>query len=144
MEQPTTKQLDNAKTADFVSRYTNNVRFERTVWDLKFVFGQLDQSTPGETATQQHTAVSMAWSEAKVVAYLLLTQLELYQAEYGQIRLPLSVIPPRPNSSDPALTDLAAKKVVEYLAVVHDQFFSGSPYVPPAVAELVTPTGENP
>ena len=29
---------------DFTSLYANNIRIERSVWDLKLIFGELDQS----------------------------------------------------------------------------------------------------
>ena len=129
---------------DFVSLYANNVRFEPSVWDLKILFGTLDQSTPGEITVEQHTAMTLAWPELKLMAYFLLVYVVGHQAENGNIALPSRVLPPRPDSSDPTITDTAGKKAVEYIAWIHDQFFGPSHYVPPAVEQLDTPSEEKP
>jgi hypothetical protein len=53
--------------------------------------------------------------------------------------VPSAVLPPRPNPLDPEL-DEAGRKTINYLAWVHDQFFSPNPYVPPGVSEASSAT----
>jgi hypothetical protein len=139
----TTKSQPKGSTS-LTSLYANNVRFEPTFWDLKLVFSQLDASDQDAIIIQPHTAISLAWAEAKVAAFLLLLQVEAYEADNGRIHLAPRVIPRRPDSSDPSISGAAAKKLLEYAAWVHDQFFGDNPYIPPAVAALDTPSGETP
>lgn len=116
---------------DFVSLYANNVNFELSVWDLKLIFGQLDQSRP-EFSIEQHTAITLPWPQAKIGVYYMLLNLMIHQSRNGAINIPASVLPPRPDPNDPA-AEPSYKPALEYLAWIHDQFFSSQPYVPPAV-----------
>lgn len=102
---------------DFLSLYANNVRFELSVWDLKLIFGQLDQSS-GELAIDQHTAVAISWAQAKLMSYYLQLNLAIHEADNGPITVPASVKPPKPErpvgdlANDPkaqALYELAQK-----------------------------------
>jgi len=78
---------------DFVDRYANNVRYESSVWDLKVVFGALDQfSVP--TALRQHTGVSMPWSAAKIMLYFVYVNILFHEAANGKVSIPDSVLPP--------------------------------------------------
>ena len=131
MPEETDKIDFKRREEEFESLYANNVQFEASVWDLKMIFGQLDQST-GSTVVEQHTAVTMAWPEAKIMAYFLLVNMTGYQSRNGPIQLPIAVIPTRPDPSDPSL-NADGKKLAEYLAWVHDQFFSDHPYIPPGL-----------
>jgi hypothetical protein len=114
---------------DFVELYANNVRFEPSAWDLKMIFGQLDQSeTPNFVS--QHTAVSIPWIQAKLCAYFLVVNTVLNAAVNGRVVVPASVVPPRPDPNEATL-DEAGKKAVSYVAWVYDQFFGDNPYIPP-------------
>jgi len=116
---------------DFASLYANNVQFETSVWDLKLLFGQLDQSeTPN--FVEQHTAVTLPWVQAKLCAYFLTLNVLINQALNGKIEIPNSVMPTRPDMNDPSL-DEAGRKTVKYFAWVYDQFFGSDPYIPPDV-----------
>ena len=126
-----TNALEFTRDADFVSLYANNIQFESSVWDLKIIFGQLNQVN-GRTRVDQHTAVSISWMQAKLTAYYLIVNFMFQQLRLGDIRMPADLIPVRPDPADPAF-DENGKKMLEYLAWVHDQFFSSRPYVPPAL-----------
>jgi hypothetical protein len=115
----------------FASLYANNIRFEPSVWDLKFIFGEIDQSK-GEFV-EQHTAITVPWAQAKVMAYFLAVNTILHQFQTGSIiQTPDSIKPPRPDPSDPAVA-AEAKPIFEYLAWIHEQFFGPHPYTPPSV-----------
>jgi hypothetical protein len=78
---------------DFYEAYANNVLLEQSVWDLKLIFGQLDQSG-GKTATiQLHTAITLPWAQAKILSYWLRGHLDAYEITNGKIPIPSSIIP---------------------------------------------------
>lgn len=120
------------RAEDFSSLYANHVRYESSVWDLKLIFGELDQSK-GPSAVQQHTAISVSWLQAKLLAYFLAVNVTLHQAQNGNVQVPVSVLPPRPDENNPDVVDEKGKNVLRYLAWVHDQFFGSDPFIPPGV-----------
>lgn len=128
MPEPAEKIDFRRNPDEFESLYANNVQFETSAWDLKLIFGQLDQSQ-GPSVVQQHTAITVSWPEAKILAYFLLVNIVNHQAMYGAIQVPDFVLPHRPDPSAPGL-DVNARKTIEYAAWIHDQFFSDHPYVP--------------
>jgi hypothetical protein len=104
-------QLDLQKTADFVSRYANHIRFEPTVFDLKIIFGESDvSSTPHETVFQ-HTAITVTWAEAKLALWYLLVQLIVQESENGAIIIPPKQIPQElPPLASPLQRNESAKR----------------------------------
>jgi len=126
---------EDRKAEEFASLYANNVRFESSAWDLKIVFGQIDQSAGADkVAVESHTAITVAWPTAKTMAYYLTANVLAQQAYAGLIPLQPNAVPTRPNSAEPSWAALD-RKVVAYLAWIHDQFFSTTPYVPPSVEQ---------
>lgn len=123
------------RSEEFESLYANNLHFEASVWDLKLIFGQLDQA---KSCIEQHTAITMPWVHAKIAAYYLLVNILVHQAQEGHIDLPARVLPARPDPSAPEV-EASARPAVEYLAWVHDQFFGPNPYVPPSVTVAQSP-----
>lgn len=83
---------------DFASLYANNVRFERSLFDFKLVFGELDQSDESRTLVHQHTAVTVPWIQAKLMAYYIELNLAIHEADHGVIRIPESLVPLPPSS----------------------------------------------
>jgi hypothetical protein len=78
---------------DFTEAYANNVYFETSAWDMKLIFGQLDQSG-GKVRTVQHTAITLPWAQLKLLAYWIKGHVEAYEMINGKIYIPPSVIPP--------------------------------------------------
>jgi hypothetical protein len=72
--------------------YANNVYFEPSAWDLKLIFGQLDQRQ-GKTLIRQHTAVTLTWPEVKVVLYWLRGQLQFHEETQGKVIIPPAGLP---------------------------------------------------
>jgi hypothetical protein len=126
--------LQLKRTDEFESLYANNVRFEPSVWDLRAIFGILDQGDAKAPFVEQHTAISLPWPTAKIAAYYLAVFVASQQAQSGIISLRPDVIPPRPNVSATDV-DSSQKPIIEYLAWIHDQFFGSNPYVPPSVQQ---------
>ena len=79
---------------DFVARYANNVQFESSGWDLKLVFGLLDQRNAAKPVVEQHTSINLSWPEVKIGMYLLQLHLALYEKVNGKIRIPDGAMPP--------------------------------------------------
>ncbi len=80
---------------NFLDRYANNVFFESSAWDLKLVFGSVDQSIAPNHVTQ-HTGMSLSWAQVKVLIFLLRFQLVAHEARLGRVRLPAGIINPIP------------------------------------------------
>jgi hypothetical protein len=119
---------------NFISLYANNVRFEISTWDMKMIFGQLDQSqTPN--VVEQHTAITMAWPQLKIAAYYLIVNMIVHTVTDGPIQLPATVVPQKPNTSDESL-DENGKRAAAYISWIHDQFFGATPYAPPGAEAI--------
>jgi uncharacterized protein DUF3467 len=84
---PQLKRLD-----DYESLYANNVRFETSVWDLKLLFGLLDQGTGGEVI-EIHTGMSIPWATAKLMAFYLRLNIMIHEMENGKIWINPRVYP---------------------------------------------------
>ena len=86
-EQP--KQLLNERSADFQSVYANNITVESSIWDVKLTFGEIDNGK-----VVQHTSVTFPWAMAKIMVYLLQTQIIGNEILNGKVLVNPSTIPP--------------------------------------------------
>jgi hypothetical protein len=89
--EPVNEQVSQSE--DFESVYANNVLFESSIWDLKMLFGQLSLSN-GRQRIELHTAVTIPWLQAKLMAYYLQSNLTFYEGEHGPIKIPQGMTPP--------------------------------------------------
>jgi hypothetical protein len=84
--------------------YANNVRFEQSAWDLRLFFGQLlPQKAGAPPEADWHTDVTIPWTQAKLMHFLLGVNLALYEAENGKISLPPAVLPPLASIPPPEM-----------------------------------------
>jgi hypothetical protein len=94
---PTDKPVAPAavfEMADDVSEaYANNIYYEASSWDLKLIFGQLDQSG-GKAKIELHTAITIPWAQARLMIYWLRGHIEAHELVNGKIDFPPTVIPP--------------------------------------------------
>ena len=81
------------RTEDFISLYANNFQFEQSAFDLKLIFGQLDQSK-GKAHVDQHSSVTIPWVQAKLLMYYLQVNLAGFEMQYGKIKIPNDLLPP--------------------------------------------------
>jgi len=100
------------------------VIFEPNAWDLKIIFGQLDQ-TSGTTMVKQHLAVTIPWAQAKLALFWLRMQVEGMEELAGKIALRKDVLPPEL----PALTaeqenDPAWRKIREAYGKAREELFA--------------------
>jgi hypothetical protein len=93
-----TNQTSVERVEDFVSGYSNNVQFENSAWNLKILFGELDLSGP-KPVIEQHTAITVSWVEAKLLAYFLQIQIAAHELENGKVQIPTKLLPPDPTVS---------------------------------------------
>ena len=101
------------RAEDFASLYANNVCYELSAWDLKLIFGQLDQAQAPNLVTQ-HTAIALSWMQVKLMIYYLQVHLAAYEAQYGGVTLPPAVLPPAPGPLPPEIeNDPVAKAASE-------------------------------
>jgi|ERR1019366_1011999 hypothetical protein len=101
---------------DFAVRYANNAAFESTIWDIKITFGQTDISL-GPNVVIQHTAITIPWPYAKVLSYLLQSQIAAREAEDGHIPFPKNILVP-PLDKIPDETAATFKHPDEQVAAV--------------------------
>lgn len=91
-------EIKRERTPDFVARYANYSHLESSVWDLKVLFGEFDQSTNGATVPV-NTSVTLPWAQVKVLAYFLRLHVAAYEADQGRIKIPAGIIPVVPETS---------------------------------------------
>jgi len=116
--------LKNQRSQDFSSIYANNVAFETSVFDLKLIFGQLDQALG---IIDQHTAITIAWPVVKLGLYNLAAQIAAYEIVYGKIRLSSDVLPPAPlPPPDEHKDNPLFQKVYDRLKELHEEFIKSA------------------
>jgi hypothetical protein len=123
---PKDRRPDFTRHENFENWYANNVQYESSEWDLKMIFGQLDQSG-GQRTVEQHTAMTMSWQQAKICAYYLRVNILLAEMLYGKISLPLSIWPvePTPPTEKEQIEAPLAQAAYELLKQVYDEWVAG-------------------
>lgn len=128
---PAPAALEYHKTEDFSHSYANNVFMENSAWDLKMIFGELDQAL-GPNVIVQHSAVSLSWPQVKVLHYFLGVHLAFREAELGRISIPANVInPPPPPDEATTKASPAAPKLYEILKRDYDKLMEENPEARP-------------
>jgi hypothetical protein len=119
-------EIEFFRIEDFEETYANNVQLESSAWDLKLIFGQLDQ-TGGKANIAQHTAVTIPWAQAKLLAYFLQANVFFQEKLHGKIIVPTSVLPPDPSIVFKEMAaDPKTKDVVEYMQKLRDALVASS------------------
>ncbi|MGA3086864.1 MAG: DUF3467 domain-containing protein [Thermodesulfobacteriota bacterium] len=126
--QPKKKQKPGTeirRREDFSSVYANNCYLEPSPFDLKLIFGILDQQG-GKPAIEQHTQVNLSWPEAKLVSFLLQFQIAAHEIENGKIKIPSRAFPPEPPPIPKELeSDPLVKKFREIFIKMREDFIAG-------------------
>lgn len=71
--------------------YANQVNFANTPWDIQMIFGHLRATKVGEAVIEELATVVMSPVHAKIMAQIMRTQVERYEAQFGEINLRLDV-----------------------------------------------------
>jgi len=127
MDQPQTGTTQSAPEYDFESAYANQSLVEMSEWDLKVIFGQVEQHT-GKAAVNWHTAVTMPWLHAKLLSYYLRVSLAAYELTHGKIKVPANVLPPKPEppNKKQLASDPNAKAVYQAVKNLHAEAFEST------------------
>ncbi len=88
-QEATDPQLGTRRSENLAFTYASNVQFVPSLWDLKMLFGDtvLD-STNGQTVNKQHTGITLSWQQAKVALLFLHVNIEIYESDHGEIKIP--------------------------------------------------------
>lgn len=109
---------------NFESVYANNSRFESSVWDLKVLFGQLEQHT-GKEVVDWHTAVTLPWMQVKILLYYLRVNLAVHELGSGPLWVHPNVMPQKPQApaTEPAESNSLAIQTYEAILKIHSEMF---------------------
>jgi hypothetical protein len=113
----------------FFEGYANNVVFESSAWDLRFIFGKLDQSMGSNANTViQHAAITLPWSQVKAGLYFLQLHLAVHELINGKVNVPKGVVPlPKPPTEDQLKTLEHANEVFELARELFKRFSEANP-----------------
>lgn len=103
--------------------YANNVFYELSSWDLKLIFGQLDQRD-GKVKVVQHSAITLPWPLVKLMVFWLRGQIEYHERLNGRIEVPPPVIPQElpPLTEEAKKQDPNAEAAYEIFSRMREQF----------------------
>jgi Protein of unknown function (DUF3467) len=68
--------------------YSNNITVGTTQFDMRIIFGQIEEVNDDQFIVQQNAQVTMAWVEAKILADFLRVNIEDYEKRNGQLKIP--------------------------------------------------------
>lgn len=120
-----TPEVGFKRSEDFTTSYANNIFLEASAWDLKLVFGQLDQGPEG-SVVKQHLAVTIPWPQAKLALFWLRLQVEIAEAAVGSkipIRKDLLPVEPPPLTAEQE-KDPATKQSYDLYVKLREEFIA--------------------
>lgn len=117
--------LKNERADNFISVYANNAFFEPNPWDLKIIFGQLDQLPDQPAVIRQNVAVTIPWAQAKLALYWLRLNVEATEIQMGKIPIRKELIPPEPPPLPPEEENNPdSRRVFELVQKLRDEFIA--------------------
>ncbi len=120
-DNPKNQQLPNP-APDLEEDYANNTYIETSVWDLKIIFGQINQFGKPTIEVDWHTAITMPWAQAKLLNYFLGLHIASYELQNGKIKIPPAVTPP--EAIEPQGDDLLPKALHELIKKRRDELLA--------------------
>lgn len=125
---PTPVPVILKRAEDFSSLYANNVRFESSIWGLRMVFGELDQSAEeGKQVVEFHTAISVPWIQVKLMIFYLQCHLISHELETEKVKVPGGVVPPElPVLTKEQENNPILKATLEQYRKIRDEFIAAN------------------
>jgi len=116
-------ELKYERSDNFISTYANNAYFESSAWDLKIVFGQLDQPVGRPPLIRQNIAITIPWSQAKLALYYLRLNVEANELQNGKILIREDLLPaePKPPTTEQENNPLA-KQMYDLIRKLREDF----------------------
>jgi hypothetical protein len=109
---------------EFVSRYANNIQLEYSAFDVKLIFGVLDQQA-GKVDVEQHTEINLSWLQAKLLIYFMELNMAVYERANGKIKIPAELLPPEiPAAPAPPLDNPQGRELFELMRKVRADFIA--------------------
>jgi hypothetical protein len=124
-EKPAVPQTQFELADEVYEAYANNVYYEPSSWDLKLIFGQLDQMG-GKVKVVQHSAITLPWAQVVLMVFWLRGQIEAHELVNGKIHIPPPIIPTSlpPISEELKKSDPNAEATYAIFNRLRDEFVS--------------------
>jgi hypothetical protein len=124
-DKPAVPQTTFELADEVYEAYANHIYYESSSWDLKLIFGQMDQ-TGGKVRIVQHSAITVPWPLVKLTIFWLKGQLEAHELANGKIRIPPPIIPPPlpPITAEDKRSDPNAEAVYAIFNRLRDEFIA--------------------
>jgi hypothetical protein len=91
-EEKPAPSMNRQRIDGFSELYANNLLFEASVWDLKLIFGVLDQTTTPNTI-REHASINIPWAQVKLMTHFLKVNLLIHERDHGKVNIPTALIP---------------------------------------------------
>ncbi len=85
--QPNPPVVNLENTSEYRENYANSVQLRASLWDFFLSFGTLKQSSPESVVIQNFQGIYLSPQQAKALLNVLSTNLQQYEATFGEIRL---------------------------------------------------------
>jgi hypothetical protein len=91
--QPRQPEVIRNKVEPFTSVYANNVQLEVTPWEFKMYFGEIEKVEGDRVFVNETVKVIISPTQMKALVRVLQTTLAQYEAQVGEIKVPLQPQP---------------------------------------------------
>lgn len=78
-------QIENGP--DYRENYANSVQLRMSLWDFLLTFGLMRQTAPETVVIQSFQGIYLSPQQAKALLNVLATNIQQYEAAFGEIRL---------------------------------------------------------
>jgi hypothetical protein len=81
------KQRESVFSPDYRKVYANAIQLQVSVWDFRFNFGDLLESSDELVKVEEQVRVTMSPQHTKAFLGLLITHVQKYEAVFGEIKV---------------------------------------------------------
>lgn len=79
------------RTERYRQLYANNMQVGFSTWDLGITFGEIIGEQDGKPVVEETVKILMTREIAKILGNILLKHIEVFEAQFGEIKLPVLV-----------------------------------------------------